>query len=71
MLARKLARGFFPMLRTIRLALACALVGSLFGIAAPASAGIKIKAIYFNPPGTDTGSNRHLKQGTGDGQEHR
>ena len=58
----EVSRGFFQMLRTIRLALACALVGSLFGIAAPASAGIKIKAIYYDPPGTDTGSNSHLNK---------
>jgi hypothetical protein len=60
-LARKLAGGF-SLLRTIRLALVCVLIGSLFGIAAPASAGIKIKAISFDPAGNDTGSNSHLNK---------
>ena len=32
-------------------------------MSAPASAGIKIKTIYFDPAGTDTGSNRHLNKG--------
>jgi hypothetical protein len=50
------------MVRTFRIALACVLLGSLLGFVSPASARIKIKSISFDPPGNDTGSNRHLNK---------
>lgn len=47
------------MRRRIAVLLICLLV---VGLAAPASAAIRIKRINFNPPGSDSGTNRHLNR---------
>lgn len=50
------------MSKAMRLLLMGAVMGSLLSLALPASAVVKIKAIYFDPPGNDSGSNSHLNK---------
>jgi hypothetical protein len=48
--------------RALKFLLVGGLLFGLLAMPATALAGIKIKAIYFDPPGTDTGSNSHLNK---------
>jgi hypothetical protein len=46
----------------IRFILVGGVIAGLLAMPATAMAAIRIKAIYFDPPGSDTGSNSHLNK---------
>jgi len=50
------------MQRALRIILVGGVIVGLLAMPGMAMAGIKIKAIYFDPPGSDTGSNSHLNK---------